>query len=1001
MKQKLLCFFMLGILLIGSAYAQERRISGRVTSAEDGAPIAGVSVIAVGTNIATQTDELGLFSLNVPADTKTLEFRYLGYVSQTVSLGSSNNLEVSLSGDATALSEVVVVGYGTQLRSNLTSAITGVRAADIQDQPVANVASALQGRMAGVQITSGSGRPGAPLAVNIRGRASINAGNNPLYVVDGVILPSNNSFTPSTAGLGVSALANLNPEDIESVEVLKDAAAAAIYGSRGSNGVVLITTKRGGKADKSTINLSTYTGFQSLTRTREVLGAGEYRAMYNEAMVNGGFAPVFSESEIANPEHNVNWIDEILSENSRVENVQLSVTSGGTGKTQFYSSLNYFKQDGALIRGGFERYSFRTNVTHEISSFIRLGSNMAISKSLRDETPTDNSIYSPFPRGLIARPDQPIFDQNGGYAENDFNNPVHMFQTDNFVNLSNIFNSTYLEADILPTLKFRSAVGIDYTYLDQRIYNPTTSLAGRGSNGSATSGYVQTQNIIATQTLSYNQNFFADRLNVDGTAVYEFQWNDRENNRVEGTNFPSDLTPYVTSAAQITSGTASLTQFRIESMLARMNLAWEGKYLLSASIRSDGSSKIPVDGRYGVFPSVSAGWVISDEDFFNNQGFFNYVKIRSSYGETGNQEGIGNYDARRLIGAGFNYNDNPGLALNAIGSPNLKWESTKQFDLGVDFAFANNRIDISADYYQKRTRDLLLRRPIPSTTGFTTILENIGSLKGSGFDVQINSRNFVGDFKWNTSFNISTYDNEITELYENQPVSGQFATMTAVGQPLGAFYLIKSLGVNPETGDIDFEDIDNSSITNDNRQFLGSPLPKVYGGLINNFSYKGIDLGVFFQYSYGNKIYNMAAEGVGGYESLGGNASASAPAANVFKEVYENRWTPENPNAKYPRAVAGPDGIANNQRSSRYLEDGSYLRLKNITLGYNLPVTVISRIKLSSARIYVSGQNVLTFTKYSGFDPEVSSSNEVNNFGVDMGSIPQFKTYTIGVNIGL
>jgi TonB-linked SusC/RagA family outer membrane protein len=928
-------------------------------------------------------------------------FSYLGFTSQTVSIGNNTTVNVSLQTDASELSEVVVVGYGTQLRANVTTSIVGVQAKELQDQPVASVASALQGRMAGVQVTSGSGRPGAPISVNIRGRASINAGNNPLYVVDGVILPSNNSATPSTAGAGISAFANINPEDIESIDVLKDAAAAAIYGSRGSNGVVLITTKGGGKGDKSRINLSTYTGFQSLTKTRELLGASEYRSMYNEALVNAGLARKFTDSEVQNPTNDVNWIDQVVSDNSRIENIQLSVASGGTEKTQFYSSLNYFKQDGALIKGGFERYAIRTNVTHDINNYLRLGSNLSISKTVRNETPTDNSIYSPFPRAVVARPDQGIYNADGTYAVNDFNNPVHMFETDNFVKLSNIFNSTFLEAKILPTLKFRTALGVDYTYVDQRIFNPSTSFSGRGSNGSAVSGYVQTQNILTTQTLSFNDNFFEDRLNVDGTAVYEFQWNDRENNRVDASNFPSDLTPYITSAAKIDGGTASLTQFRLESMLARVNLAWEGKYLLGASIRRDGSSKIPTAGRYGIFPSVSAGWLVSEEDFFDPSSFVNYLKIRSSYGETGNQEGIGNYDSRRLIGGGYNYDDNPGFALNAIGSPNLKWETTKQFDIGLEFAVLNNRIDFSADYYQKNTSDLLLRRPIPSTTGFTSILENIGSLKGSGFDFQVNSRNLTGDFKWSTSLNVSTYKNEITELYENQPVAGSFVTMTAVGQPLGAFYLIKSLGVDPATGDMLFDNIDNKSITKDNRQFVGSPLPKLYGGFTNNFSYEGFDLGIFFQYSYGNKLYNMSAEGVGGYESLGGNASASAPATNVFKNVYDNRWTPENTNAEFPRAVAGAKGIANNQRSSRYLEDGSYLRLKNITLGYTLPKTVTSKVGINNARLYVTGYNVLTFTKYSGFDPEVSTENTVSNFGVDQGSIPQFKTYTVGINIGL
>jgi len=1002
MKKLLQSLFVLMFIAI-TALAQERTITGTVTSKQDGLPLPGVSVKIKGTTKGTITLSSGKFSIAAAGSSAvSLEFSYLGYITQTIAIGSSNSINVALVEDTKSLTDVVVVGYGTQSKRNVTSARVGVTSEEIKDQPVPSVAQALQGRMAGVQISSGSGRPGAPIAINIRGRSSITAGNNPLYVVDGVILPSNSGSTPSTAGAGVSALANINPEDILSVDVLKDAASAAIYGSRGSNGVVIITTKGGNKSGKSTINVSAYTGAQSLTKTRDLLNASEYRQMYNEARVNAGLATLFTQAQIDNPTANVNWLDEIISDNSRTNNLQLSIASGAGEKTQFYTSLNYFDQDGALNFGGFKRYALRTNVTHDINSFIKVGSNLAISRSYRQESPVDNSIYSPFPRALVARPDQPIYNADGTFAANDYNNPLHMFQSVNYVNLSNIFNSTFAEVKILPGLKFRSAVGIDYTYVDQRTYNPITSLSGQGSNGSGSSGYVQTENYLTTQTLSYNKNLFDNRLNIDGTAVYEFQWNNQSNNRVDGSNFPSDLTPYVTSAAQITGGTASLTYFKIESMLARLNMAWEGKYLLGGSIRRDGSSKIPAKGRYGYFPSVSGGWIISEEDFLKNNNTISFLKLRSSYGSTGNQEGIGNFTSRRLIGGGFNYNDTPGFALSTIGSPDLKWETTNQFDLGIELGLFNNRIDISADYFNKKTKDLLLNRPIPSTTGFNTILENIGSLEGHGFDFQVSSKNFVGAFKWNTSLNLSTYNNKVTSLYNDQPIDGSFATRTAVGQPLGAFFLIKSLGVDRNTGDMLYEDINGTNtITGDDRQFLGNPLPKFYGGITNNFSYKGFDLSVFFQYSYGNDIYNLGAEGTGGWASLGGVVSATAPATNVIRDVYENRWTPSNMDSKYPRAVGGVRGTYNTQRSSRFLEDGSYLRLKNITLGYNLPKSVLTKLHLSNVRVYATGYNVLTFTKYTGFDPEVSSDFTVGNTGVDQGSIPQFKTYTFGINIGL
>jgi TonB-linked SusC/RagA family outer membrane protein len=1000
MKKLLQSLFVL-MFIATTAIAQERTITGTVTSAEDNLPIPGVSVRVKGTQLGTVTDSNGKYSIKV-ANSKELEFNFVGFISLTKLIGSANIVNATLENDTKALQEVVVVGYGTQSTKTISNSIARISGDAIKNQPVPSVAQALQGRLAGVQVTSGGGRPGSPIQVNIRGRSSILAGNDPLYVVDGVILPSNSGTTPVSAGSGISPLANLNNEDIASIEVLKDASAAAIYGSRGSNGVVLITTKKGSASGKSIINLNAYNGYQSFAGTKDFLNASNYRQMYNEALVNANLPAKFTQAQVNSPETDVNWLDAIQRDKSLVQNVQFSVASGGNAKTQFYTSLNYFNQDSKLLNGSFKRYSIRLSIDHQVNDFIKIGSNIALSKSDRAETPVDNSIFSPFPRALIARPDQPIYNANGTFASNDFNNPVHMFESKNYIGLSNIFNSTYAEVKILPELKFKSSIGIDYTYLDQRTFDPSTSLAGNGTVGAGSSGYYQTQNYLTTQTLSYLKKFIDNKLTVDGTLVYEFQWNNRDNNRVDGQNFPSNDTPYLTSAAKITGGTSSFTNYRMESYLGRVNLAWENKYLLGGSIRRDGSTKFPTKGRIGYFPSVSGGWVVSEESFMKDITAISNLKIRSSYGLTGNQEGIGNFSSRRLFGTGFNYDDQPGFALNAIGSPDLKWESTRQFDLGLDLSLFRNRLTVSADYYHKKTKDILQNRPIPSTTGFSTILENVGAMVGKGWDFNINSENLVGDVKWSTSFNISTYQNKVTELYSNQPIDGSFVTRSVVGQPLGSFFVIKALGVNPGTGDMMYEDFNKDGlITGEDRQFLASPLPKFYGGLNNTVSYKGIDLGVMFQYSYGNYLYNLSAEGTGGNGSLGAAATATAIATNVSQEVFDGRWTPSNTDAEYPRAVGGARGTYNTQRSSRYLEDASYIRLKNITLGYSLPNSFLNKIKLSSVRVYVSGQNLLTFTKYKGFDPEVSSDFTVANTGVDQGAIPQFKTVMFGINVGL
>ncbi|WP_207491490.1 SusC/RagA family TonB-linked outer membrane protein [Aridibaculum aurantiacum] len=1003
-----LLLFIFCIALAGIALAQTRTVTGIVTD-EKGVPLANASVLVRGTTTGVNTDVNGRFSIAVPSNARVLVISSVGYGSQELTLSATTNeYNAALQSTAERLDEVVVVGYGQQAARRVTTSIATIKGDEIRNLPVAELSQAIQGRVAGVQISAGSGRPGAPIAVNVRGRSSIQAGNNPLYVIDGLILASNNNFTPSLgtvasqaqAGAGISPLANINPDDIESIEVLKDAAAAAIYGSRGSNGVVLITTKRGSRSNRSQVSLTSFYGFQSLTTRRDVLNASEYRQLYNEARVNTGLTPLFTQSEIDNPPANVNWLDEILNKNSAIVNTQVAVSSGGDRKTQIYASLGYLKQDGPLIKGDFSRYSGRFNLDHSVTDRLKIGNSSGIARTRRSETPVDNSIFSPFPRSLIARPDQPIYNPDGKFAVNDFNNPVQMFLTDNFVNLLTLQNLTYGEYNIIPGLRFRSSLGVDYTVLDQRIYNPTTSLVGQGSQGTATQGAVTTQNYILTQNLNYNKMLLDNRLSLDATAVYEYQYNKREDLRVDAQNFASDVTPYIVSAAQITTGSSTATDNALASVLGRVNLGWRNKYLFGASIRRDGSSKFPREGRYGVFPALSAAWNITEETFMDNVRPVSFLKLRASYGETGNQEGIANFASRRLFGTGFNYNDQPGFALAAYGNPNLRWETTTQYDIGLDVGLFNDRLRITADYYRKNTKDLLINRPVPRTSGFAAITENIGSLEASGWDFLVTGQILNQGLKWSSTLNFNTYNNKVTALYNNQPIPGTFATQIAVGQPLGAFFLIKALGVDPATGDMLYENVNApATIGGEDRQFLGSPIPDFYGGLTNNFSYKGFDLSAFVQFSVGNMIYNNAAEGTGGYGSLGANVSATGAPTNVFREIYQNRWVSGKTDAKYPRAVGGPQGAFNTQRSSRFLEDGSYARLKNITLGYNLPSTVLRRMGMSNLRLYVSGQNLLTWTKYSGFDPEVSTDFTVNNAGVDQGAIPQMKTVTVGLNV--
>ncbi|ASB50024.1 SusC/RagA family TonB-linked outer membrane protein [Alkalitalea saponilacus] len=994
MKKVLLALSFVMVFGISALFAQTRTITGTVTGSDDGMPIPGASVFVEGTTIGTVTQVDGSYSLNVPQDAEVLVFSFVGKQTLRENIAGRSVINVFLVAEAVTMDEIVVVGYGTQSLRRVTTSIANVSAQDIENVPVANVAQALAGRMAGVQVSSTSGRPGSPVMMAVRGRSSIAAGNEPLIVIDGVPISNTQDLYNTSIGQGFSPLANLNPDDIASIDVLKDAAAAAIYGSRGSNGVVLITTKRGRLNEKSSITFNSYYGVQSIINERKLLGASEYREMYNESRSSIGEEPLFTNEQVVNPPHDVNWIDEIKRSSSVIQNYQIGA-SGGTERSQYYFGLGYFDQEGLLHNQRFQRYSIRLNLEHQINEFIKVGSNMSLSRTERNETSVDNSIYSPWPRALVARPDQAVFNEDGSYADNAYNNPVRMFEPFMGLNLSNVLTSNFLELRLIDGLTFRSTAGIDYLVTEEDTFYPLRSFQGEGVNRSGTSGVSRRMNYVLTQNLNYREAFLEDRLFLDAIAVFEFQKNQRDRIYTSVQDFPSDETTTLNAGASVVAGWTSWTGNTLESLLGRVNLSWEDRYLFGFSLRRDGSSRFSSNGRYGYFPSVSAGWNISEENFFSGINEISTLKLRASYGQTGNQGGIADFGYLQTFGAGENYNDESGLALARLGNPDLKWETTEQFDIGLEIGFFRNRAFLEFDYYKKSTKDLLISRPIPATTGFASRLENIGNMEGKGVDISVKTVNMRGDFNWNTTLTYSTYSNEITKLFDDQPISGSFVTRHEVGQPLGAFFVVKALGVDPETGDMIYDDIDGNGIINaDDRQFMGSPMPKFHGGLLNEFSYRGFDLSIFFQGAYGHKLYKLHEEGIGG----GGSLGAAAVPTNVFKDIYDDRWTTPGQNAKQPRVVGGASGIFNTQRSSRYLEDASFLRLKTITLGYTIPTVYTQMVNLNSVRFYVTGQNLLTFTNYTGFDPEISTETAVANYGVDQGAIPQMRTIMFGVS---
>ncbi len=986
------------LFLTTALWAQERNVTGQVTSSEDGEGLPAVNVLIKGTTNGTVTDVDGFYNLSVPGDNAILVFSFIGYTSQEVTVGSQSTINVNLALDVTELSEVVVVGYGTQQRRDILGAIGSADNDVLENIPVADPLEALQGRVAGVNVTSGSGRPGQRAIVRVRGVASIGGvgSTDPLYVIDGVPM-TNRDDGQLPNGQGVSPLSRINPEEIESIEVLKDAAAAAIYGSRASNGVVLITTKKGSYNQKTEIDASFYYGVQSLSNELDFLNASQFREIMRDSRAAAGLAPDPQFDEDPSVE-TTNWTDIIQRDNPAIQNYQLSA-SGGSDNTRFFISGNYFNQESILKKGGFDRISARLNLENKSANDkLNIGINAQVAKTNAIITARDNSIFSAWPQALQARPDEGPFNEDGTFAVITANNPLQMFEQDDQQESFAVVGNAYAEYEVIPGLKLRTSIGTDVTWVKDFSFAPTTHPSGAGIGGAGTSATALRTKWVSENTVTYTTNSLVDeRLSLTALAGFTFEEEELESNLVSGQGFPSDNLRYLNSASTNTAFASTQTKNRLESLIGRVNLEFDDKYLLQAAIRRDGSSKFGANDRYGIFPSVSVGWRISGESFMEGISWLDDLKLRASWGQVGNDRSIGNFTSLAQIGSGENYNNLPGLAVTRIANPDLTWETTEQTNIGLDVALFSGRLTASVDYYDKDTKDLLLARPIPSTSGLRSIQENVGSVENKGVEISITSVNVDRAVKWTTTLNVATNDNEVTKLNNDEPIDVGFVSRTAVGHPIGAFFVIKSLGVDPNTGDMIYEDLNNDGIIGgDDRQFLGSYIPKWEGGMTNTVSWNGFDFSVFFQFAQDLDVYSLAQEGIGGFTNLGATEAGIGMTTDVLR-----RWQNPGDITDMPRAVAGAQGVENNRRSSRFLDDASYVRMKNITLGYTLPQSLIGKAGIRSIRVYVTGQNLWTITDYQGYDPEVSSSNDTRQAGVDSGAIPQLKNVTFGINIGL
>ncbi|MDB5021176.1 MAG: hypothetical protein JWQ28_2303 [Pedobacter sp.] len=1038
MKRILLFFLVLSTITLSSVYAQTRKIAGRVTSADDGQPLPGVSIKITGSKTGVQTDADGSYTLNAPSGNTTVVFSFIGYRPQTVNISNGTTYNVKLVADQQLLNDVVVIGYGSTSKRASTGAISNIKATDIKDRPVTGLDQAMQGQLAGVQVTSASGTPGGAVTVRVRGVSTLSAGSQPLYVVDGTpIQTASNSQIGFGNGV-TNPLNDINPADIESIDVLKDASASAIYGSRASNGVVIITTKRG-KSGRTNIDLDYYTGFQETTKKIDVLTGPQYVQMIQEAINNR--YPALTLNAITYPTltdlitkglgrgnlagdpstyTSTNWQDQVF-QTAPISNYNLAI-NGGNDKTRFNITSGYFDQQGILKGSDYSRFNLRLNLDHNISDKLKVGTSTSFNRSASNRINNDNNIYGVLSSAILISPAVPLYNADGTYGRDPYStveNPIAAYKEPfNLTTGGRLLSNVYGEYKIFPALTFKTNFAADYQIFHERRFVPSTLNAGAPpTNGSGIETYLSDLNLLNENTLTFNKSFGDHSLNV--LLGQSWQKDNYESVFASGTNFPGNSIQRLSAAAVKTSASSDGGSNTLVSFFGRLGYNYKQRYILSATLRTDGSSRFTDGNRFGYFPAVSGAWIVSDEAFMKNQNVLSTVKLRGSWGVTGNNF-IGDFLSRTLISAGSNFNQVAGLYPSSLGDPNLTWEKTKSSDVALDLGILKDRIVLSMDLYYRKTSSLLAILPLPGSAGFTGYQTNAGSMENKGLELDLHTVNIkTKDFNWSSGFNISFNRNKILSLANNNaPYAAGFASYVQVGEAVGSFRGYKVEGIfqnqgeidalNAEAktktgrptalyqvaltapGDIKFADLNGDGvITGADQTILGSAQPKFTGGFNNNLSYKSFDLSFFWQFSSGNKIYNNTRVFAEGMNTIYGQ----------FASVLD-RWTPTNTVTDVPRAVYG-DPNSNNRASDRFVEDGSYARLKNVNLGFNLPADLAAKLHVRKLRLFAAAQNLVTFTNYKGFDPEVSTFNSTPlSQGTDFLSAPQAKTYTFGVNLG-
>ncbi len=1009
MTQKLLLLLLLCIAIFATAQAQTHRVTGRVTGAS-GAPLAGVTVYLSGTNTGTQTNSIGNYTITVPANA-SLVFSSVGYTSRTIEIGDRSEVNVQLESGQQNISEVIVnTGYTKQTRREVAGAISQIRGDQFENQAIVNFQQAVQGRMAGVNVTASNGLPGGGMNFRIRGAASFAAGTQPLYIVDGVQM-SGTTFGGFTQ---TNSLAGINPNDIETIEVIKDAATASIYGAQAANGVVIITTKKG-KAGKTMVDFNAYYGANSLLRSYNTLTTQDYFNLRTEAF--RGANPRATDLAIRNAVLNemrlsttitdaeiaalptIDWQNAAF-RNGLVRNYEVSV-SGGSEKTRFYLSGSHGAQEAVITNADFNRNAANLKVDHEVDSKLSLNVNVNV-VGMRQNTPfaIDGSFLgNPAFSAPLMIPSAPIYNPDGSY----FGLPGSGTTVPGSLNQNIIANTDYNSGNVntdqligsasatykfLPELSFRAFASIEQLNLNGKSYRDPRTPDGLTNNGLGQNLTSSQYNVLTTHTLNYSNTFNEDHK-IDALLGFEYRDQNLSATSMSGRGFPSYLFRNLSAAAEPFSVNETWTGFKSARYLTKITYGYQGKYIVTANLNYSGSSRFGVDNLWGWFPGVSAAWNIDRESFLEEASWIDILKFRAGYGQAGNDNGIGNFASRALYSQNGLYLGQPGIALTNLPNPTLRWEKKTELSLGVDYGFFGSRVFGAIDVFQSKQRDMLILQPLITTSGFTGFTNNLAQIDNTGFEFDLNTVNVQSDggLRWSTNFNFSYVRNSIVALYDGLQQLPTNVNLR-VGESMFSVFTWQYAGVNPATGRPMWYDQNNNLTYQpvaDDRRKIGQTIPLYTGGLANDFSYKGVDISILLQYQYGG----LLNDGQSVFMSELGNR-----AFNTTYELYDNRWTTPGQLTGVARPYNGgtePQGASRLAGSAQFWSS-DMIRLKNVQLGYTLPAEFLQRAKIAKIRLYFQGNNLYTWTNFPGYDPEYTDTA--------LGIAPQFRNYTFGFQLG-